>query len=283
MSWFAKLCATKRSRSSDLEESAVVSAQTPPNLRGTTTTAPDFVTALEFDQRKNETRPGGLSVPGVVGTSEEEERDAQSMKDSSDHGNISSGNDESLPTRGPVQIYHEEVSSPASIETTSMPVPPIPSRTRSLTPLNFTMTPPTLPPPGGDIETSHHHPSTSHSISLIPPTPIDKCPSIPLPTAIPICPSLETSSTYSSPTSSLKAQHRRTSSHNGPHGTVKETLNAYESDGGEGGMRSVNQYVLKGELGRGSYATVERACDRETGIEYVSSLDHYVWARADVQ
>lgn len=48
-------------------------------------------------------------------------------------------------------------------------------------------------------------------------------------------------------------------------------------------MRSVNQYVLKGELGRGSYATVERACDRETGIEYVSSLDHYVWARADVQ
>ncbi|SCZ98224.1 BZ3500_MvSof-1268-A1-R1_Chr3-2g06231 [Microbotryum saponariae] len=51
----------------------------------------------------------------------------------------------------------------------------------------------------------------------------------------------------------------------------KETLNAYAVED-EDGVRSVNQYVLgkdkKGSLGKGSYATVERATDRETGVEY---------------
>lgn len=32
----------------------------------------------------------------------------------------------------------------------------------------------------------------------------------------------------------------------------------------------MNQYQLQGRMGKGSYATVERAVDRETGDEYVS-------------
>lgn len=51
----------------------------------------------------------------------------------------------------------------------------------------------------------------------------------------------------------------------------KETLNAYEVDEPDG-TRSVNQYKFVGPIGRGSYATVERATDRETGIDYVRSL-----------
>ncbi|SGY51090.1 BQ5605_C001g00959 [Microbotryum silenes-dioicae] len=56
-----------------------------------------------------------------------------------------------------------------------------------------------------------------------------------------------------------------------PARNYKETLNAYAVED-EDGVRSVNQYLLgkdkKGSLGKGSYATVERATDRETGVEY---------------
>lgn len=64
-------------------------------------------------------------------------------------------------------------------------------------------------------------------------------------------------------------KHRRSSSGGGSMHKFKETLNAFEHDSGEGGTRTINQYVLKGEIGHGSYASVERATDRETGIDYV--------------
>lgn len=64
-------------------------------------------------------------------------------------------------------------------------------------------------------------------------------------------------------------KHRRSSSGGGSIHKFKETLNAFEYDEGEGGTRTINQYVLKGEIGHGSYASVERATDRETGIDYV--------------
>lgn len=61
-------------------------------------------------------------------------------------------------------------------------------------------------------------------------------------------------------------QYRRTSDAT----KFKETLNAFEMNEGESesGLRTVNQYILKGVIGRGSYASVERATDRETGIDY---------------
>ncbi|SCV71270.1 BQ2448_2858 [Microbotryum intermedium] len=69
----------------------------------------------------------------------------------------------------------------------------------------------------------------------------------------------------------LSTPRRSSSGASGTGRNYKETLNAYAVED-EDGVRSVNQYVLskdkKGPLGKGSYATVERATDRETGIEY---------------
>ncbi|KAM0754368.1 kinase-like protein [Meredithblackwellia eburnea MCA 4105] len=59
--------------------------------------------------------------------------------------------------------------------------------------------------------------------------------------------------------------HRRTSSTGDR--SFKETLNAFTADG-ENGTRSVNQYIIKERLGAGSYATVERATDRVTRVDY---------------
>ena len=64
--------------------------------------------------------------------------------------------------------------------------------------------------------------------------------------------------------SSRERTHRRTSSHE-----VKETLGAFSSHN-EDGIRTVNQYLLKGLIGKGGYARVELATDRETGVSYVS-------------
>ncbi|GAA5855536.1 hypothetical protein JCM8547_007879 [Rhodosporidiobolus lusitaniae] len=69
----------------------------------------------------------------------------------------------------------------------------------------------------------------------------------------------------SSPHYNRRGHHRRSSSTGSR--SFRETLNAYAVEG-ENGQRSVNQYVLGETLGKGSYATVERAVDRETGLEY---------------
>lgn len=63
-------------------------------------------------------------------------------------------------------------------------------------------------------------------------------------------------------------RHHRRSSSTGSR-SFRETLNAYSTEDADG-RRSVNQYILGETLGRGSYATVEKAVDRETGEEYVS-------------
>ncbi|BGP46731.1 hypothetical protein JCM10450v2_002579 [Rhodotorula kratochvilovae] len=72
-----------------------------------------------------------------------------------------------------------------------------------------------------------------------------------------------------SPARGAERGHHRRSSSQGTTGSrsFRETLNAYAVEGADG-SRSVNQYVLGETLGRGSYATVERAVDRETGQEY---------------
>ncbi|KAL8280095.1 hypothetical protein RQP46_007425 [Phenoliferia psychrophenolica] len=59
--------------------------------------------------------------------------------------------------------------------------------------------------------------------------------------------------------------HQRTSSSGSR--SFKETLNAFTADGHDG-THSVNQYILKERLGQGSYATVERATDRVSHIDY---------------
>lgn len=124
-----------------------------------------------------------------------------------------------------------------------------------------------------------------HSISLQPPTPIDPPNRLPFSNA-PSTPTLtlptpheQPSTIISSParlasepeslTTPKRSHHRRSSSNNSR--VFKETLNAYEVDEPDG-TRSVNQYKFVGPIGRGSYATVERATDRETGIDYVRSL-----------
>lgn len=58
--------------------------------------------------------------------------------------------------------------------------------------------------------------------------------------------------------------HRRSSS-------FKETLNAFAQENLDG-VRTVNQYIFSNTiLGTGSFATVEMAVDRETGIHYAVS------------
>jgi [calcium/calmodulin-dependent protein kinase] kinase len=61
------------------------------------------------------------------------------------------------------------------------------------------------------------------------------------------------------------------------HREIKETLNAkseYTEDGDNGHPHHViNQYVIKEEIGRGSYGAVHIARD-QYGQEYVSRLRH---------
>ncbi|GAA6059844.1 hypothetical protein JCM10212_003756 [Sporobolomyces blumeae] len=65
-----------------------------------------------------------------------------------------------------------------------------------------------------------------------------------------------------------RGTHRRSSSTGSR--SFRETLNAYAVED-ENGQRCVNQYIIgqsQGPLGRGTYAVVEKAVDRETGNEY---------------
>lgn len=76
------------------------------------------------------------------------------------------------------------------------------------------------------------------------------------------------SSGYKSPL----RHHQRTPSH---HREVKETLNArseYTNNEEDGKAElHLNQYVIKEEIGRGSFGAVHLAVD-QYGIEYVSKL-----------
>ncbi|KAK4704214.1 hypothetical protein P7C70_g2000, partial [Phenoliferia sp. Uapishka_3] len=128
----------------------------------------------------------------------------------------------------------------------------------------------------------------SHSISLSPPTPVEGptlrpfvLPPIRSPSPIhrtaspdPMVPMAPESPFPSQPSPSLSVhtprslamhKHQRTSSAGSR--SFKETLNAFAADGHDG-TRSVNQYILKEKLGQGSYATVERATDRTTHLDY---------------
>ncbi|GAA5936144.1 serine/threonine-protein kinase [Sporobolomyces koalae] len=149
------------------------------------------------------------------------------------------------------------------------------------------------PAPLPPLETSVTNPSPS----VIPPTPIE-----PPPTALPdpdlgraesTPPVASTSSlhpTYSSPTTSThlfppsspslsvstrsgsparRGGHHRRSSSTGSR-SFRETLNAYAVEDANG-QRCVNQYIIasgSGPLGKGTYAVVEKAVDRETNTEY---------------
>ncbi|GAA6017926.1 hypothetical protein JCM11491_001221 [Sporobolomyces phaffii] len=153
---------------------------------------------------------------------------------------------------------------------------------------------PTLPSLQTQIPTT-----AAPSSFVIPPTPIDPSPlsrtisrsSTPPPVESP--PVASTSSlrpVYSSPTSSThlvppaspgvslsprsgsparRGGHHRRSSSTGSR-SFRETLNAYAVEDANG-QRSVNQYIIgssNGILGRGTYAVVEKAVDRETNTEY---------------
>lgn len=148
------------------------------------------------------------------------------------------------------------------------------------------LTPPVAPVPKLRQLVVSEPPSVSHFV--IPPTPIDPLASPPPPVDRPATPSdsrspvASTSSTPrlhpSSPNLTVtdprsrsphrppRGHHRRSSSTGSR--SFRETLNAFAVEGPDG-VRSVNHYVLGEVLGRGSYATVEKAIDRETGHAYV--------------
>lgn len=111
--------------------------------------------------------------------------------------------------------------------------------------------------------------SPTVTLSLTPPTPVDAPPSPASPPRDTARDNLLLSLQHPASPGSSAGSKRRTSSQGSQNRTFKETLNAYAVE--ENGQRMVNQYRLdsSGSLGRGSYATVERATDRETGIEYV--------------
>jgi hypothetical protein len=157
-----------------------------------------------------------------------------------------------------------------------------------------TRDPQALPPPLPQIETLR---VTDYATSVTPPTPVEASssshpgstfsasrPSTP-PSSEPSQSTGQAStgtplSAFSSPNltphdlrganalAHRERRHHRRSSSTGSR-SFRETLNAYSTEDADG-RRSVNQYILGETLGRGSYATVEKAVDRETGEEYVS-------------
>ena len=56
-----------------------------------------------------------------------------------------------------------------------------------------------------------------------------------------------------------------------PPSAVIETLGATTSETKEG-LRKINNYLLKKEIGRGAFGTVHLGIDDHTGIEYVCHL-----------
>ena len=165
----------------------------------------------------------------------------------------------------------------------------------STTTTTTTRDPQALPPPLPQIETLR---VADYATSVTPPTPVEASSSshpgstfsASRPSTPPSSePSLQPSgpATTSSPSQTLSSpnltphdlrganalayrerRHHRRSSSTGSR-SFRETLNAYSTEDADG-RRSVNQYILGETLGRGSYATVEKAVDRETGEEYVS-------------
>ncbi|ORY82412.1 kinase-like domain-containing protein [Leucosporidium creatinivorum] len=149
----------------------------------------------------------------------------------------------------------------ATTTTTRQSLAPLIAPVPSSSPPCHHLTPPTpIDPPSASstIRTTSLPFSSSSSLS----------PNLAFPTTTTTTSSSTPSSTSPTPSQSQPSHHRRTSS-TGSSRAYRETLNAYAVDSGDG-TRSVNQYRLMGEshLGKGSYATVERATDRETGVEY---------------
>ena len=163
--------------------------------------------------------------------------------------------------------------------------PPYPSTSRSSPSLpqlqpTSTLSPSVIPPT--PIEPSPL--SRSISRSSTPPPPLDSTPiasssslqplySSPSPAPSshlipPPSPNLGRTSRSGSP--ARRGHHRRSSSTGSR--SFRETLNAYAVEDSSG-QRFVNQYKIgtpQGPLGRGTYAVVEKAVDRETNTEYVS-------------
>lgn len=162
--------------------------------------------------------------------------------------------------------------SPSSLNRLSPPLPPLQTTT---TPSSFVI-PPT------PIEPSPLSHSISRSSS---PPPIESTSPVASTSSPPPVRSASTTSTHlippSSPNLSLSPRsrsparrgHHRRSSSTGSR-SFRETLNAYAVEDANG-QRCVNQYVIgqtQGPLGRGTYAVVEKAVDRETNTEYVSLI-----------
>lgn len=59
--------------------------------------------------------------------------------------------------------------------------------------------------------------------------------------------------------------------HSRPASIVVETLGAKTSET-EDGLRKINNYLLKKEIGRGAFGTVHLGIDTTTGTEYVRHL-----------
>lgn len=133
-------------------------------------------------------------------------------------------------------------------------------------------------PPTPVDASSSSHPDSTFSVSR-PSTPPSSEPSLQPAGAAAVASPLHAPSSPSLTPNDLRGinalaqrerRHHRRSSSTGSR-SFRETLNAYSVEDADG-RRSVNQYVLGETLGRGSYATVEKAVDRETGDEYVSPL-----------
>ncbi|GAA5946566.1 hypothetical protein JCM3765_000298 [Sporobolomyces pararoseus] len=178
----------------------------------------------------------------------------------------------------------------------SLAPPTIPRTVETSSPLNSSsLSPPSLP----QLETNIG--STTPASFVIPPTPIESSPlaSTSTPPSLsdsssppPVASTSSLQPVYSSPTSSNHlipppsprpslsprsgspvarrgGGHHRRSSSTGSR-SFRETLNAYAVEDANG-QRCVNQYIIgqtQGPLGRGTYAVVEKAVDRETGSEY---------------
>ncbi|GAA5821327.1 hypothetical protein JCM11251_004573 [Rhodosporidiobolus azoricus] len=165
----------------------------------------------------------------------------------------------SFPVQSPrlAQLRKLEAASISHSITPPTPIDPPPSTFSSTNGTTNTnnSTPPSRPSTPPSSQTASRTPSREPSI-ISPPPGLYPPPS----------PNLTVSRPSTPGHKGRGSGHHRRSSSTGSR-SFRETLNAYAVEG-ENGQRSVNQYVLGETLGRGSYATVEKAVDRETGQEY---------------
>lgn len=244
--WFAKLRGKgsegKKTPKQRSPEPRKAESQPEPTPTSSIAPPPPHLPALDFSPP--------LTTVDLAPDSPPPTTEQSSTVDSSPRNQSTSRSSSSLPQLQPTTTLSPSIIPPTPID----PSPLSKSISRCSTP------PPLVSSPiasSSSLQPVNSSPSPAGSSHLIPPP----------------SPNLGRTSRSGSP--ARRGHHRRSSSTGSR--SFRETLNAYAVEDSNG-QRFVNQYKIgtpQGPLGRGTYAVVEKAVDRETNTEYVSFFSLY--------